>query len=184
MWEKRDEYFEGEEYLLGDKGVCLVVCATLLQLTCLKGFPISPYLIRTFSDRSCNANPLRFVFNLNHASARVVVEQAFGSLKNRFPTLKLMNGRDLSFMFSEICALVILHNWLKQLGDVPPNSDTVPLDDLTMDNDQVSVERSSPDGNPHAVRNSATETAGSLRRDGTAYRDFIMHENFRSKLWK
>ena len=86
-----------EEYLLGDSA-----------------YPLSTFLIKPFVNSQI---PSQIRFNVIHSLHRVVIENAFGRLKNRFIALKDLNTRKISnaIKFTE-CA-IILHNFLELNND-------------------------------------------------------------------
>ncbi|CAB5364010.1 unnamed protein product [Rhizophagus irregularis] len=88
---------KGEEYLLGDSA-----------------YPISTFLIKPFVN---SQNPLQIRFNVIHSLHRVVVENAFGRLKNRFIALKELNVRDISTVVKITECAIILHNFLELNND-------------------------------------------------------------------
>ncbi|GET52907.1 putative nuclease HARBI1 [Rhizophagus irregularis DAOM 181602=DAOM 197198] len=67
-----------EEYLLGNSA-----------------YPIFIFLIKPFVN---SQNPSQIQFNVIHSLHRVVAENAFGRLKNRFITLKELNIRDTAWV--------------------------------------------------------------------------------------
>ncbi|GBC48126.2 putative nuclease HARBI1 [Rhizophagus irregularis DAOM 181602=DAOM 197198] len=88
---------KGEEYLLGDSA-----------------YPISTFLIKPFVN---SQNPSQIRFNVIHSLHRVVVENAFGRLKNRFIALKELNVRDISTVVKITECAIILHNFLELNND-------------------------------------------------------------------
>src|ERR1043165_8265974 len=87
----------GWDYLLGDSA-----------------YPLSTFLIKPFNNPE---NNLQTQFNIKHSLHRVVVENAFGRLKNRFGCLKELNVRKISsaVRITECC--MILHNFLETNND-------------------------------------------------------------------
>ncbi|THU93414.1 hypothetical protein K435DRAFT_670200, partial [Dendrothele bispora CBS 962.96] len=81
------------------------------------------FTIRPFSDEDLTTNPAeaarRSKWNRALSSLRIFVEHAFGRLKGRFPILRCMPGRILSFMYRLLVGLMILHNILEGLRDDP-----------------------------------------------------------------
>jgi hypothetical protein len=132
----------GWDYLLGDSA-----------------YPLSTFLIKPFNNPE---NNLQTQFNIKHSLHRVVVENAFGRLKNRFGCLKELNVRKISsaVRITECC--MILHNFLETNND---NWDE--LDEN--DNDDYN------DNNYNEENNDLNENA--LRRAGELKRIQIMNQS-------
>ena len=71
LWRRTRELFPAGHYLIGDSG-----------------YPLLNWLVTPFTKVQVLADATKGDFNFNHASSRVVVEQAFGLLKSRFRILK------------------------------------------------------------------------------------------------
>ncbi|SCZ95295.1 BZ3500_MvSof-1268-A1-R1_Chr11-2g03413 [Microbotryum saponariae] len=105
IWRRRDVYFRGRKFLLGDKG-----------------YAQSAVLIRSFNQTEMNAmSPLEQrranSFNKKFASKRIVVEHAFGDIKDKFRWLKLLAGIYHTPMWKYVSALMVLHNLLIDWND-------------------------------------------------------------------
>jgi hypothetical protein len=99
----KDQLFEEQDYLLADSA-----------------YPISTTIIPTFK------NPLRNRqrrFNKKHSQSRIVVEQAFGRLKNRFQLLKELRTKKTKTATDLIEISLILHNLVERLNDVWESSE-------------------------------------------------------------
>jgi hypothetical protein len=68
---------------------------------------------------------VRKQWNEAFSTRKVVVEHAFGQLKRRFPSLRYMPGRDLSYMYRAIEALLVIHNICVELRDGVDDIDQV-----------------------------------------------------------
>ena len=88
---------KGDEFLLGDSA-----------------YPISTFLIKPFVNSQV---PSQIQFNIIHSLHRVVVENAFGRLKNRFIALKGLNSRKISIAVNFTECAIILHNFLELNND-------------------------------------------------------------------
>jgi len=142
---------KGWDYLLGDSA-----------------YPLSNFLIKPFINTQ---NNLQIQFNITHSSHRVVVENAFGRLKNRFGCLKELNVRKIStaVCLTECC--IILHNFLET------NNDNWEIDDD--DSDDNDNGNSSDDGdydNDDNYVNNLNEN--SLKRAEEMKRDQIINQLF------
>ena len=131
-------------------------------------YPLSNFLIKPFINTQ---NNLQIQFNITHSSHRVVVENAFGRLKNRFGCLKELNVRKIStaVCLTECC--IILHNFLET------NNDNWEIDDD--DSDDNDNGNSSDDGdydNDDNYVNNLNEN--SLKRAGEMKRDQIINQLF------
>ncbi|EXX63154.1 hypothetical protein RirG_154910 [Rhizophagus irregularis DAOM 197198w] len=105
-WNRKKKYsiqlqgivdYRGEEYLLGDSA-----------------YLISTFLIKPFVN---SQNPSQIQFNVIHSLHKVVVENAFERLKNRFITLKELNVKDISTVVKITECAIILHNFLELNND-------------------------------------------------------------------
>ena len=56
------------------------------------------------------------LFNLRHSSLRVIVERAFGALKNRFRVLDNKPFHTYKTQVKLVLAYYILHNWIIRFG--------------------------------------------------------------------
>ena len=125
---------KGDEFLLGDSA-----------------YPLSTFLIKPFVN---SQDPSQIQFNLIHSLHRVVVENAFGRLKNRFVALKELNSRKISNVIRLTECAVILHNFLEL------NNDN--LDELYEEDDDSGDD--SDDDNDSEENITQSEIA--LRREG------------------
>lgn len=91
------------------------------------GYPLTKYTIRPFSDHDLTNDPLeaadRKKWNVLLSRLRVAVENAFGRLKGRFPSLRDFPGHDIPQMYRTIEALLIVHNIVEEFGDDPTTID-------------------------------------------------------------
>jgi len=71
-------------------------------------------------------------FNIKLAEARVLVENAIGDWKNRFPVLRSFPGNDPTNIHIRCLALMILQNWLRGLGDTTFTDHPILTDDCIM----------------------------------------------------
>lgn len=78
------------------------------------GYGIAPYMMTPYSNPNTAAERH---FNREHARNRVVIEQAFGQLKRRFPILRYGIRLKLANAPKCIIACVVLHNVAKSLND-------------------------------------------------------------------
>src|SRR6266498_2002948 len=125
---------EGWDYLLGDSA-----------------YPLSSFLIKPFNN---SENNLQTQFNITHSLHRVVVENAFGRLKNRFGSLK------------ECC--IILHNFLETNNDNWDELDELDeLDDENYDDD---------DDSDNENNNLSKLNENTLKREGEIKRNQIMDQ--------
>lgn len=79
-----------------------------------EGYGITPFLMTPFSNPT---NEEQKKFNKFHARGRVVIEQAFGQLKRRFPILRYGVRLKMDRISRCILACVVLHNVAKKLQD-------------------------------------------------------------------
>ncbi len=91
---------------------------TLYQ--CDVAYAIWPYLHKNYHNRN-DVDKIKYVYNMN--SRRVVIESAFGSLKNKWHILKLFNSRVIRASRITI-ACCVFHNFYINWGAPmprPPN---------------------------------------------------------------
>jgi len=86
-----------DEFLLGDSA-----------------YPLSTFLIKPFTNPQITS---QIQFNVIHSLHRVVVENAFGRLKNRFIVLKDLHTRKISIAVTLTVCAIILHNFLELNND-------------------------------------------------------------------
>lgn len=96
-------------------------------------------------------------WNVNLSRLRVAVENAFGRLKGRFPSLRNMPGHNIDEMFRTIEALLIIHNIVEEFGDDP---ETIPGFNGKEDADVGDVFH----GMPVRLRDDELHRAGLARR--------------------
>ncbi|KAB5591329.1 hypothetical protein CTheo_5245 [Ceratobasidium theobromae] len=103
VFRHRDTHFQEGEFVLADGA----------------GYPISPFVLTPFARNECQEDGDRKRrFGKLISSARVVIEQTFGRLKARFPSLALMGEvEDLDDLYRAIEAMMILHNMCYDLHD-------------------------------------------------------------------
>ena len=73
------------------------------------------YHLTKFGSRNHPTNA-RELFNLRHSSLRVIVERAFGALKNRFRILDNKPFHPYKTQVKLVLACCILHNWIIGFG--------------------------------------------------------------------
>jgi hypothetical protein len=131
---------EGWDYLLGDSA-----------------YPLSSFLIKPFNNPE---NYLQTQFNVIHSLHRVVVENAFGRLKNRFGSLKGLNVKKIStaIQLTECC--IILHNFLEMNND---NWDE--LDELDEDDENDEEDDENNDNNLSNLNENTLKRAGEIKRN-------------------
>jgi hypothetical protein len=87
------------------------------------GYPASLHLVRPFADydltSSATERRRREQFNYHLSSIRICAEHAFGRLKGRFPQLCGFEGWDIPSMYSQLEAVMIIHNILTTIEDDP-----------------------------------------------------------------
>lgn len=93
-----------------------------LRQSPLAGYPLSSEIQRPFNAQEIRAAPAdqharMHLYNQHFSSKRILVEHAFGRLKNRFPILKSMRGYDVHAAWQLIVALLVLHNIITDYGD-------------------------------------------------------------------
>ena len=105
--------------------------------------------------------PSQIRFNVIHSLHRVVIENAFGRLKNRFIALKDLNTRKISnaVKFTE-CA-IILHNFLEL------NNDSIEELYEDEDNDEDDEDDSDEEMNQNEIV---------MRREGERKREQLMNQ--------
>ena len=99
-------------------------------------YPISPFLMKPFSQAEATIDPVKRRFNTKICKDRVLVENTLGQLKSRFPMLRTPIRLSLEKVPSFIVACCVLHNVGKHLGDTfeddkmdEPDGDAVDGDD-------------------------------------------------------
>jgi hypothetical protein len=90
-------------------------------------YPISVFCMPAFRD-STNI-PGQKKYNCRHVKTRVVVEQLFGRLKNRFQLLRALRVKDIGIGVDYIECACILHNYLEGAGDIWTIDDVSRADD-------------------------------------------------------
>jgi hypothetical protein len=88
---------KGWDYLLGDSA-----------------YPLSSFLIKLFNNSETD---LQTQFNISHSLHCVVVENAFGKLKNKFSCLKGLSVKKISTIVSLTECCIILYNFLESNND-------------------------------------------------------------------
>ena len=73
------------------------------------------YHLKEYSRRNYPTNT-RELFNLRHSSLRVIVERAFGALKNRFRIIDNKPFHPFRTQVKLVLACCILHNWILRHG--------------------------------------------------------------------
>ncbi|CAB5107573.1 unnamed protein product [Rhizophagus irregularis] len=136
---------KGNEFLLGDSA-----------------YPLSTFLIKPFTNPQISS---QIQFNLIHSSHRVVVENAFGRLKNRFKALKELNSRKISNVVQLTECAIILHNFLEL------NNDNI--EELFEDDDNEDVENDEDDRDNE---NEENQNEIALKREGERKREYIMNQ--------
>jgi len=109
------------------KVLFLFFCLVSVAKHFLIGYPLTKYSIRPFSDFDLTNNNAeaadRKQWNVSLSRLRFAIENAFGHLKGRFPSLQNMPGHNIDEMFRTIEALLIIHNIVEEFGDDP---ETIP----------------------------------------------------------
>jgi len=90
--------------------LCLVVNLLSIVSFVLGDYPLPKFWYLT--EKELN-------FNHRHASARVVVERAFGLLKQKCRRLKRFEIRNLEYGILSIVVCIVLHNFILLDGDEP-----------------------------------------------------------------
>lgn len=143
FYQNVSKIIKGEEYLLGDSA-----------------YPLSTFLIKPYVNSQI---PSQIQFNIIHSLHRVVVENAFGRLKNRFIALKEMSTRKISTAVKFTECTIILHNFLEL------NNDSI--EELLLYEEQ---EDESDDGNNSDEEINQNETV--MRREGERKREQLMNQ--------
>ncbi|XBI10365.1 hypothetical protein VPH35_137655 [Triticum aestivum] len=94
----------------------------------LPPFRKTRYHLNEFAGRTYPRTPQE-LFNLRHSSLRVVVERAFGALKNRFKILDQKPFYPYPTQVKLVLACCIIHNWILQWEVdefVPEEEDVTP----------------------------------------------------------
>jgi len=114
LFERSNIFFNGDDYIVGDKGYALLPCL------------MTPF------KKNEGATPARELYNSLHKGARGWIENAFGRLKNKFQTLKslpvdIASDDGVDNATSVVLACATLHNFLlchhgDRLVELPPNN--------------------------------------------------------------
>jgi hypothetical protein len=139
---------KGWDYLLGDSA-----------------YPLSNFLIKPFTNTQ---NNLQIQFNVTHSLHRVVVENAFSRLKNRFCCLKELNVKKIStaVCLTECC--IILHNFLEI------NNDNWEIDEEdSEDSDDSDDDNDSNNNDEDNLNENSLKRAGEIKRDQIINQLFI-----------
>lgn len=84
-------------------------------------YPLSNHVLVPFRDNG-HLTPEQLKYNLAHSSSRVVIERAFGRLKNKFRRLKYLDMNNIGFITTVVTATCVLHNLIllhdKRVSDV------------------------------------------------------------------
>jgi len=121
-------------------------------------YPLSPFLIKPYNK----PNNEQKRFNQIFSSHRIVVEHAFGRLKNRFIGIREISAKKISTAINLIDCAIILHNYLELANDIWEEQDY--YDD--------------PDDNNNSELNDYCEEE--LKRAGEVKREWIMRKLFAS----
>ncbi|KAL3699248.1 hypothetical protein R1sor_017270 [Riccia sorocarpa] len=73
-----------------------------------QGYQMLPWLVKCYPPRGLSV--LQWTFNERHIRGRLIIEQAFGQLKARFPILSLGIGSSITWGAKVVHACCILHN--------------------------------------------------------------------------
>jgi hypothetical protein len=97
LYRNKDEYFQGEDYLLADAA-----------------YPMTSFMVPRYKAPSVNEAR----FNALHGSARVVVEHGFGMPKQKFPSLSCLSvdissARGMRKASRWVLACVVIHNFIR-----------------------------------------------------------------------
>lgn len=141
FYQNVSKIIEGEEFLLGDSA-----------------YPLSTFLIKPFINPQI---PSQIQFNIIHSLHRVVIENAFGRLKNRFIALKELNARKISIVVHLTECAIILHNFLELNND---NIEELYEEDDDDDNDDS-------DSDDEINQNEIV-----MRREGERKREQLMYQ--------
>jgi hypothetical protein len=109
-------------------------------------YPISPVLMKPYSNREAADDPQKCLFNERLSSIRTVkTENVFGRVKNTFRILRMLRAHlDNAKMI--ITAVCILHNIMIKMRDVEPEGDAEVLDYLRVVIKQMGATRGRPSG--------------------------------------
>lgn len=80
-------------------------------------YPLSTWLMKPYPIQASICHSAKRSFNITHAKARVVVEHAFGRLKQRWRRLYSMDCKKVATAAMWVHACVILHNFCELKGD-------------------------------------------------------------------
>lgn len=89
--------------------LCEQLCANRYHIIGDSAYPLKRYLMRPYR-RSHRLNARQKLFNKVLSKSRVVIERAFGFLKNRFRRLYFLHRMNVEDIVSTILACCILHN--------------------------------------------------------------------------
>lgn len=89
--------------------LCDQICTNNYYFIGDSAYPLKRYLMRPFR-RSHRLNRRHKLFNKVLSKTRVVIEKAFGFLKNRFRRLYFLHRLHVEYIVSTILACCILHN--------------------------------------------------------------------------
>lgn len=106
--------------------------------TCIIGdsaYPSLPWLVPPFRDNG-HLTAQQSEFNFLHSSTRIVVERAFGYLKERFRRLKFLELLDIEFIPKLITAVCIMHNIVIKANEENEFFDN-DINDFLEDNDAI-----------------------------------------------
>ena len=96
------------------------------------------YHLKEYGGRNYPTNK-KELFNLRHSSLRVIVERAFGALKNRFRILDNKSFHPYKTQVKLVLACCIIHNWIVGHGQDEvfsdeatwvPNPSNEPVDEV------------------------------------------------------
>ena len=126
-------------------------------------YPLSPYLMKPYSQADAAQDPVKRNFNNILSEERVIIENVFGQITSRFQMLRTPIRIDIEMVPKFIIACCVLHNVGKYLDDNWRDDETDEKDDVgDYDPDVVS--------DPSQVPSSAAaiRTAGQTRREEIA----------------
>ncbi|GBC07917.1 hypothetical protein RclHR1_07790009 [Rhizophagus clarus] len=135
---------KGWDYLLGDSA-----------------YPLSSFLIKPFNNP---VTDLQTHFNVTHSLHHIVIENAFGKLKNSFSCLKGLSVKKISTVVNLTECCIILHNFLETNNDSWNELD---------ENDSDSDDSESDDDDENNLSNL---NESNLKREGEIKRDQIMNQ--------
>jgi len=121
-------------------------------------YPLSNFLIKLFNNPE---NNLQIHFNIKYSLHHIIVENAFGRVKNRFNCLKELNVRKISSAVHIIECCIILHNFLETNNDSWDELDENDDDNDDNDNDNNSGENNNDLSN---LNENALKRAEELKR--------------------